>query len=220
MLYVFTISGNLSIAHDTIYYVSRIDAGPTTDLAFRTDGILRRDFSYHPHHLLYDGVAPVWVQLTRTASVASDSAYLVSLLNAVFGSLTLCVFHLILRSRLGLGRATSLAGTALPAFSFGFWFYSVCVEVYIIPTFFLSLSLYLLTSSQVSVKRFGLVGFTHGLAVLFYQVHLLFLPVVLVVALTRKPRSSSPSWRSLLAYAAMLVITVGIPYARVMLGFL
>ena len=219
-LYVLTISGNLSIAHDSIHYINRIDAGPTTDLAFRTDGVLRRDLFYHPHHLLYNGLASAWVALCRTAGVASDSSYLVSLLNAVFGSLTLCVFYLLLRTRLGLGRATALAGTALPALSFGFWFYSVCVEVYIIPVFLLTLSLYLLTSSQVSARRFGLVGFTHGLAVLFHQVHLLFLPVVVVVALTRRTRHGSSAWRSLLVYASVLVLTVGIPYAWVMLRVL
>ena len=200
-LYASTVSRNLSASHDSIAYINAIDA--RVDL-------------FHPHHLLYNVSAAIWLDLWRALGVRADSAVIVSLLNSVFGALTLCVFYLLLRARLRLNISASLLATALPAFSFGLWFYSDCVEVYVIPLFFLLLSLYLLTGDRLDSRRCAAVGLTTGLAVLFHQAHLLFLPVVLLALLIRRRQVPSP-WRPGAAYALVFLPLVVLPYTLVMI---
>jgi len=152
-----------------------------------------------------------------------DSALLVAALNALFGALSMCVVYALLRARMGLGRLPALVGTALPAFSYGVWFYSICIEVYIIPLFFLLLTLYVLSGvcagqagGNTAVCGFALAGATHGLAVLFHQAHVLFAPVVLAAALVRYRRNIGAAARACLAYAAVAVPVVVLPYVAVM----
>ena len=202
-LYVVTLSETLAISHDSISYVNVIDAA--TDL-------------YHPHHLLYFGLAAAWAAGGRFLGVSQDTIQLVSVLNALFGTLTLCVFYSILRRRLGFDRLRALLGTTLPAFSFGFWFYSVTVEVYIIPLFFLFLCIYLISANGINVRRLAAVGFTHGVAVLFHQVHILFTPVILLVVFLRYRREPLRFLRSTISYGVTLASTAVIPYLIVMFG--
>jgi hypothetical protein len=235
-VYSFTLSDNLAAAHDSISYANVIDAGYRPGNNF-----------FHPHHLLYNALAYLWVGACRGVGLEADSARLVSWLNAVFGSLTLCVVYLIVRRRMRQDATFALMATALPAFSFGFWFYSVSLEVYLVPLFFLMTSLYLLSSEEASfggavhrgreepgtgagtgtkiwreadARTFMAVGLTHGLAMLFHQVHLLFLGVVVLAAWRVQAGTRGRVMLArLAAYAAVAAPTVLIPYAIVIFGF-
>jgi hypothetical protein len=204
-LYFASITGNLAAAHDSIAYINAIDA---------------RTGLFHPHHLLYNASAAAWVAVWRALGVSSDSAFLVSTLNAVFGSLTVSVFYLLLRGRLRFSISLALLGTVLPAASFGLWFYSATVEVYVIPLFFLTLSLYLLTSDRLSAKTFFVVGLINGTAIVFHQVHGLFAVTVLAAVLLGGRRGTVPVLRALSYYALAVATTAAVTYAVVMLGFL
>lgn len=203
ILYILTISDNLSVSSDSIDYINTMD-----------NGLASGTVSFHPHHLLNQPVGVMWLAFLRSIGITSDSARIVPLLPAIIGSLTLCVFYLILRNRLGLSRILSLLGTALPAFSFAFWYYSDCVDVYNIPFLFLMLSLYLVTSDKLGVKQSVLVGFTTALAVIFHQVHILFVPVVVAAFYIRR-REPVSFWRRTVSYLAGLVPTVALPYLLV-----
>ena len=80
MIYSYTISNNLSLSHDSIKYINRIDGNIEL---------------FHPHHLLYNGFAVIWVSLLRIFGNTSDSVYLVSLLNSIFGALVISIFYVI-----------------------------------------------------------------------------------------------------------------------------
>jgi hypothetical protein len=200
-LYTLTIPHNFSAAPDSIQLIYDIDRG---DL-------------FSPHHLLYNWLASYWVKGWRLLGVLSDSAQLVQMLNIIFGAMALSIFYLILNRRIGFNKFQALTGTALPAFSFGVWFYSSTIEVYIIPLFFLLLCFYLLTSSQYNITNIILIGITHGLALLFHQLNILFFPVV-VFALARKNNNAiiAPIKRFFIYFSVIVPIVI-IPYLLVMI---
>jgi hypothetical protein len=203
VLYGLTISDNLSVSSDSIDYIN------TMDSSFASGRPL-----FHPHHLLNQPAGVLWLEFLRSIGITSDSARIVPLLPALVGSLTLCVFYLILRNRLGLSRALSLIGTALPAFSFAFWYYSDCVDVYNFPLLFIMLSLYLVTADRLGPMQCVLVGFTTAMAVIFHQIHVLFIPVALAAFFIRRYGSVS-FWRRTAGYLAGLVPSVALPYLLV-----
>ena len=208
LLYGVTLSPNLSAAHDSITYINTIEVG-SQDQGW-----------FHPHHLLYSPVAAAWLGLWRYLGVEGSSVDVVTTLNALFGALSVSIFYLLLRRRLSLSSAAALVGTALMTFSYGVWFYSTTVEVYVIPLFFLLWAFYLLTAGRISGIRAGLVGAISGLAVLFHQVHILFAIVVLAALVLRRKHLSTSLPKALsycfLSMAAMVLI----PYGLVMFGVL
>ena len=198
VLYTLTLSHVPSIATDSATYINQIDSG---------ENLL------HPHHLIYNTVAKAWIAIWRLLGVHTDSAILAAELNAIFGALSLCVFYSIVRSRLGLDRWTALLATGLPAFSWGFWFYSGCVEVYAIPLFLLLLSFYLLTDEHVDGRTFALVGFLNGVAVLFAEISVLFAAVVFLAAWLGS-RGGTTTWaKSFANYLLAAVPTAAVPYS-------
>jgi hypothetical protein len=201
LLYVLTLSNALSVATDSISYINDIDI---YDVGVDLHNL------FHPHHLLYTSLGWMWVALWRQLGVHSDSAVLMSVLNAIFGALTLCVFYAFLRVRLVCDRLTALLGTCLPAFSFAFWYYSGSIEVYIIPLFLLWLAFYMLTADDVPARTFLLAGFLNAIAVVIAQMCVLFATVVFAAAWYH--RRNSPLTRSLANYLGAAVPTAGIPY--------
>jgi len=202
LLYVLTLSNVLSVATDSISYINEIDRGRQL---------------FHPHHLLYAPLAYMWIALSRQVGVHVDSIILVSGLNAIFGSLSLCVFYSFLRVRLACDRFTALLGTSLPAFSFAFWYYSGTVEVYIIPLFLLWLAFYALTADHITAKTFLLVGFLNAVAVLVAEMSVLFATVVFLAAWCCYRRGNCSLSRSLANYIVAAVPTVAFPYLGALL---
>jgi hypothetical protein len=197
-VYALTLSRVPSIVTDSANYINRIDSG--TDLL-------------HPHHLLFNSFAWTWVYIWRRLGVQTDTAILVSQLNAIFGALCMCVFYRILRIRLGCDRGTALLATGLPAFSFGFWYYSGCVEVYIVPLFLLLLSFDFLTGERVDARTFALVGFLNGVAVLFAEMSVLFATVVFLAAWFSYRNGNNSLAKSSASYLLVAVPTTAVPYA-------
>ncbi len=204
-VYIFTLSSNLAASHDSIEYIYKIENNK--DL-------------FHPHHLLYFATAKLWLNLFTSIGFRGENDHIVASLNSIAGISVLCLMYLILRKRFKLSRSISSLAILPPAFSFGFWFYSDCVEVYIIPLLFLALSLYLLSSNRLTTKMFVLIGVTHGLAVLFHQVHILFFPVVLTAIIFYRSESRKSITKSLLTYSSAFIPVVGLPYIIVMFGVL
>ncbi len=210
-LYVSTLCGVNTGAHDSVIYMFMI--APRKGLFFLQHP------SYHPHHLIYNKLAQGWLAIFRFLDITADMGILVSLLNAIFGALTLTVFYLILRNRLKMERLTAFLGTALPALSFGFWFYSVCVELCIPPLLFLLTIIYLLTAEYVDKKTFASVGLLHGLAILLHQVHVLFSTVIIAAIFFRRKQKTAKIRESLLNYLRVIVPLVLIPYLVVIRYF-
>lgn len=203
-VYALTLSQNLSDAHDSIYYVNSIEQGKLPDL-------------FHPHHLLYNWVSARWMDAGHTLLPHRENIVLVELLNCLFGALTLGCFFLILRNRLEFSFPLAALGTALPAFSFGVWFYSTTVEVYIIPLFFLSAAFYFLTSQKLGRCQLAIIGITHGLAVLSHQIHVLFLLVVLYVIFRESSLLDRSRIKAAWTYLLNLTVVTATPYLVIMI---
>ena len=198
LLYLLTLTKTLGMSHDSISYIQEIDVNSAP---------------FHPHHLLYHVVAFFWLSLVRFLGVTAGSELIVEALNAIFGASTLAVYFLILRERAGWDALSATVASLLPGFSFGVWFYSVSVEVYIIPLFFLVLTLYLMADGRETRGKWLAVGMAHGCAIIFHQINVLFFPVV-AFAFWRSQRS----WGGLkrfLWYSLTLAFVVGVSYLSV-----
>ena len=151
LLYLLTLSRNSSASHDSIRYINRIDAGT---------------WYFHPHHLLYEPTALVWLKLCRLLGASADSSLIVSSLNSFFGAGIVALVFSLLRRSFGHSVTTALSTTALVGVSFGVWFYSVCVEVYVIALFFSMVALSYLLKRPLSRRGIIGLGLLHGLVVL------------------------------------------------------
>lgn len=202
LLYSLTLSNNLEATHDSLMYLQAIDGG--------------RDL-FHPHHLLYNWFNWFIVGLARTAGYSGDSAVVVEYVNVVFGSLAIAVFYRLAR-RLLQDTFAAMASALLLISTFGFWFYSVSVEVYIIPMLLVLLSITLVwpLPKERTNTFVALAGTLTGMACLFHQTHILFSLVgVATIATTAKS-----TWRNLLKLVATFLVSAVLaavtPYAFVM----
>jgi hypothetical protein len=204
LLYAASHSANLSSAHDAANYLRMIRDGDW----------------FHPHHLFFNGAAALWIAAWQSLLPSLPAITLVAWLNAVFGAGCVMLAHMLLRTRIGLSPRAAMIAALLPAFSFGLWFYSATVEVYVIPLFFLLWALYLLTAEEPPMKLVLLAALAHALAMLFHQVHVLFtLPALLLIYL-RHRRRGGPPWqegprRPAIAYLLTAGFGALIPYLAV-----
>ena len=165
LLYLLTQCDALSPAHDSMWYLRMIEDGRY----------------FHPHHLLYNAAAALWAHAWQSVIPSLQTLTLTAWLNGVFGALSVGIVALLLHRRAGIGRAFSSAAALLPAFSFGVWFYSVTIEVYIPALFFILAALYVLTIDRLTATRIVAAAALHGVAMLFHQLHILFiLPAILI----------------------------------------
>src|SRR5206468_3629262 len=158
-----TLASNFSAPHDAIDYLNEFEGDK--DL-------------FNPHHVLYH-ITTYWIlNVLKSIFTGIPHYYLVEAIDGFWGTLTLVVVFKFLRNRFGYDNITSFIGTCLPAFSFGMWFYSTNIEVYMPPLFFLTLSLYYLSKPVVTKKDFYAVIVFHVLAILFHQANILFTPII------------------------------------------
>jgi hypothetical protein len=202
VLYTTTYARVLSITHDGPTYLNLIESGR---------------FEFHHHHLLYQPLNVLWLALLRHLGAGVDGLFAVSALNGIFGAFNvLAVFH-IARDRLGLSAARSLAAALTAGASFGLWFYSGTVEVYVIPLCLLSLAFYLLSAPRSSPALMAGAGLLTGLAVLFHQVHVLF-AVVAMVRLALDYRGGAAAIRDFVVYGLCAALVAIGGYAAVIIG--
>jgi len=195
-LYLLTISNNLSASHDSIAYINGIDA---------------HQYLFHPHHLLYAPVSILWLDLLRAIGFTSDSNVLVASLNSLFGALSLVVIFYSLRTY-STNNWKAFSTTAIIGLSFGFWFYSDCVEVYIIPLFLLLCTLPYLLSDAISKRDLLIVGLLHGLATLFHQTYCIVGISVLAKILIEQPHkkvTAAIGHFAIYFFTALVVVAAG-----------
>ncbi len=156
LVYALSASPVLGAAHDGVYYLRSIESGRHL---------------LHPHHLLYNPVARLWWRATGMG----DPVLAVEWLNALAGGLAAALLHRAV-SRFA-ARPLAFFSTALWGFSFGPWFYSATIEVYLLPLPFL-LGAWIALETP-STRRAAAGGVLVAFAVLFHQTNLLFLPCAL-----------------------------------------
>lgn len=201
-VYASTRSAVPALTHDALAYLLGIERGGA--------------HLYHPHHLAYGPVAAVWLDALVGLDLAGDSLdehlSAVALFNSVAGACAASLVYALLRNRAGLPRRPAAAGTLGAGLSFGLWFYSGNVEVYVLPMVFLLAALYVVTAPELTGRHILAVGVLHGLAVLGHQVHVLFVAVV-VVALAGRGMATR---RHLLGYIGATAAVVATAYGLVL----
>jgi|ADGO01.1.fsa_nt_gi hypothetical protein len=159
IFFLFTLASNFSGPHDSIGYLNGIAYG---------SGL------FHQHHLLYHFITHYWLVAVKAVIPGVADYYLVEAFTALWGSASLAVAYCILRNRFAQPVGLSLAAISVIAFSYGMWFYSVNIEVYAPPMFFLLAALYILSDPAFGQRDVWKVALLHSAAILFHQVHILF----------------------------------------------
>jgi hypothetical protein len=188
IFFLFTLVNNLSASHDSVHYL--ID-------------ILKGEELFHQHHLLYNILASKWMQMLYGV----PPQYAVESFTAFWGSSALTIIYLFFRNRFYLSLPNAALGTAIIAFSYGVWFYSVNIEVYMPPLFFMICSLYVITKKNLELNDIWKIALLHSLAILFHQVNILFVLVVLFTIYTN--RKNLALGHALAQYALISIIVVG-----------
>jgi hypothetical protein len=199
-VYWMTLSSVPALTHDSMSYLLAIQDGG--------------DALYHPHHLAYNAVSRAWLDLLGTFGVDGDVVRTIEMLNALLGGCAAALVWSLLRLRAQIARPLALAGTTGAALSFGVWFYSVSIEVYLLPLVFLLATVLVLTSTRLTWRRLVLIGVLNGLAIVAHQVNVLFAVVVIVVIAWGVGRATA--LRRIATYGAAAASVVAGAYAAVL----
>ncbi len=198
VLFATTLSENLSISHDSIFYRQGIIYG------FGADGF------FHPHHILFTPLASAWYSLLIFFGLSLQPHIAAELLNALCGALTGSALYFLMRLRGRLTAQWSIIGIALACGSFGFWYHSVCLEVCIPPLMWFTLGLVFLTSRHPSTANAATIGAFHALAILFHQVYV-FLGFALLLGLWKRDGNIRQKVRETVAYLSVgMVLTLSV----------
>jgi len=184
LVYLLSLTSNFSAAHDSIDYLIGFE---------QVEDLLQ------PHHLLYHVTTYAIFKFLKLILPFVANHYLIEVVNAFWGAGAVLMVNLFLRKRFHLKPITAFLGTCLPAFSFGIWFYSANIEVYMPSLFFMLLILYKLTGDTFNSKTMTIVILLHALAILFHQVNIIFTPVILWKIWQK--RKEIPVLKSLLLYS-------------------
>lgn len=195
IFFLLTLASNFSGPHDSIGYLN---------------GIVQGNALFHQHHLLYHFITHYWLVGARAILPAVPDYYLVEAYTALWGSGSLTIAYCFLRNRFNLPAGISLLSTAVIAFSYGMWFYSVNIEVYAPPMFFLLAALYKLSDRSFSQRDVWKLALLQSAAILFHQVHILFSATILLVLWQQRGKIKLSS--ALFQYAAIGLVLVGGAY--------
>jgi hypothetical protein len=190
-----TLASNFSGPHDSIGYLN---------------GIVQGNALFHQHHLLYHFITHYWLEGTKAIFPGVADYYLVEAFTALWGAGSLTLAYCFLRHRFGHSQLLSLAATAVIAFSYGMWFYSVNIEVYAPPMFFLLAALYRLSHRNFSQRDVWKVALLQSAAILFHQVHILFTITILYILWQQRQKIKLVN--AFFQYAAIGIVLVGGAY--------
>jgi len=169
IVYLATVPGNQSEAEDAFWY-ALVAENSEAHWA-------------HVHHMLY---FPTIRTINNAMMLfgASGRAYpYLVLFHIVVGVCTVFIFYMFLKERMNISEFSAFAGSLLLAFSYGFWRYSVEVEIPVWASFVSIVLLYLGFCERYTLPRaFGL-GAVAALAILFHGLNALLACTIIPVRL-------------------------------------
>jgi hypothetical protein len=195
LIYLFTLTSNFTAPHDSMAYLNML----------KTDEGL-----WHPHHLLYHVSSKYWLHFWKLIFPSSADYIIVESYSSVWGAALLALVFIFFRRRFELSPLTSWLCTAVVGLSYGIWFYSVNVEVYMPALFFTLLSLYTLSRKEWSSRHVWRISIVHALAILFHQMNILLVPVVIYKIATQ--RKNIYIFKSFFWYGLTGLVLVGGTY--------
>jgi hypothetical protein len=202
VLYLLTLTANHTEAEDALEYASGITSGKVSEVL-------------HPHHVLWGALG--W--LTHNAALAlgfgGGALPVLQVQNALTGAIGIGLLWWWLRS-IGWPIRAVVTACGVVGFSYGYWFYSGEVEVYVLSATLLVACIAAAHRAAVepSVRRFAVLGAVNGLAVLAHDTNVLFALVTLAALLiSRRGAPWAEVARRGAAYAAVAVAVVVPAYA-------
>lgn len=202
-------------AEDSTHHIRQVATGDVRTL-------------FHPHHLLYNSANSLTYRFWCGLGYGGNAEHPMQVNNALAGAVTACLLVLTMR-RLSFSLLASLLAACGLVGSYGFWWYSVEAETYILPLPFIWLALQrliLLAQRPGRPRDFIWLGVFVSLATLFHQQHVFLVFVAGLVVLVLGWRSTPPpdGWsiaRGLLVYALVCAVLILGPYllvARMVFG--
>lgn len=190
-LYLFSLQNNFSASHDAITYLNHITKG---------------EHLFHPHHLLYNAVVNVWLNLWHFIFPSIPLHYIIESFSAVSGSGIVLVCYIFFTRRFFLNYSASAVCSVIVAFSYGVWSYSTNIEVYAPSILFSLLVLLRLSKKEITNYDLLVISGLHILAILFHQVNVLLTPVIVFYIF----KLHDSKWRAVALYlipAILIVLT-------------
>lgn len=192
LVYLLTLTSNFTGPHDSMAYLNML----------KTEHGL-----WHPHHLLYHVLSKYWLHAWEAIFPSVEDYFIIESFSSVWGAATLSLVFLFFRRRFGHTILTAWLGTAAVGFSYGIWFYSVNVEVYMPSLFFTVWALYILSVDEWSSKQVWRIGLVHSLAILFHQMNILLTPIIIYKIISQ--RRNIYVFKSIFWYGVVGVVLVG-----------
>ncbi|HYE55736.1 MAG TPA: hypothetical protein VD996_12875 [Chitinophagaceae bacterium] len=192
VVYLLTLTSNFTAPHDSLAYLNML----------KSDRGL-----WHPHHLLYHVSSKYWLGFWKMIFPSMEDYRIIESYSSVWGAAVLAMVYIFFRRRFNLGAISSWLCTAVTAFSYGIWFYSVNVEVYMPALFFTMWSLYIMGRKEWSSRQVWAIGVVHSMAILFHQMNILLTPVVLYKIISQ--RKNIYVFKSFFWYALTGLVLVG-----------
>lgn len=164
IFFCFNLTNNFSSSHDSINYLVELEQG--TNL-------------FYSHHLLYHIFTHNFLKLITLFFPNLPSHYILEFSNSLWGAGIITIIFLFFRNRYKCNLLFSIGASSIPLFSFGVWFYSTNIEVYMPAILFLLSSLYVLTRPDFTKKNLYISILLQILAILFHQFSILFTPTII-----------------------------------------
>jgi len=202
LVYLSTLAEAHGEAEDSMRYAMEVRSGDP-------------ELLFIPYHLAYGWVGRGFYLLWTAFGWDRGSLVPLQVLNALIGAFGVGVLWCVLRGVVA-GRLAAVAGCGLLAFSAGYWWYSVEVEVYVLSAVVLigAITFALRAATAPSETAFLRLGLISGLAVLGHNTNVLFGGVGLAALVIAAPRlTRGRVVRCGLWYAAGTVLVVGPAYA-------
>ena len=201
-VYLATLAGSHNEGEDGVGYLLPIRDGDVAGI-------------FNPYHLIYNWLGWTADHTARSVGFGGGPMGPMQILDALLGAAGIGLLWVLLRTVTG-GRTAAFGACGIVAFSYGYWGYSVDVEVYVLSTVLLIAALFAAwhASTHPSPRAFAVLGVAHGFAVLGHNTNVLFGVVALAaLAITWRAISPSDRWRCIAAYAAGGVAVVVPLYA-------
>jgi hypothetical protein len=196
LFYSLTITQNYSLSHDSTYYLNNIEY---------------EGWTFHPHHLIFHVVAKIWYIFTNILPLINklDISYKVGIFNSFFAAMILSYLLWFFKKKLNFSRFNSYGLIFMIGFSWAFWYYSGCFEVYIIPLYFI-----ILAAANLSEYMNGNQNLTKtivyiSIATLYHQSNIfLFAALFLLLIFFKREKLLNNATKIL----AISFLIIGIPY--------
>lgn len=197
VIYILTMTEIYALSHDSTYYIN---------------DIVHFGWYYNPHHILFQPLAKIFSNFLGIFT-NWDISKKIGIMNCLSSSFTIYLVHSSLISRLNFSKLKAFFAISCIGFSWAFWYYSGCVEVYQIPLPFIILFALAMSDYNPKTKSIIPLVLFAGFATVFHQSNfLLWFVLIAYLAIKFKKESFKP----ILNFSLLYIPFIALPYLLVM----